>query len=221
MPSVWKRMQTMFTANSHAQLDQLENPAHMSQQLLRDLDDELDGVRRQLLASVSREHKIETSLKGLRSQALNHAQQARRALTQQDEAHARHYLKLKLKLEAEVAQLEQFAAQQALCSGSLRDERAHLLREREELSSQARVISLRSVLQVHGGDASRDLYSKSIQRRERMARYSEQLNGGLDELVAAQTLRAEEMGQAQVDDDGALDDALNNLKREMNKEDAA
>ena len=221
MPSVWKRMQEMFTANSHARLDQLENPAHMSQQLLRDLDDELDTLRRELLASVSREHKIESSLKALRGQAHNHQQQARRALTQQDEAPARHHLKLKLKLDAEVTQMEQLAAQQSRCSDSLRDERSHLLREREELSSQARVISLRSALHVNGGDIGRDLYSKSLQRRERMARYSQQLNSGLDELVAAQTLRAEEIGQVQLDDDDALDEAMNNLKRQLETEDAA
>lgn len=221
MPSVWKRMQEMFTANSHAQLDQLENPAHMSQQLLRDLDDELDTLRRELLASVSREHKIESSLKALRSQALNHQQQARRALARQDEAPARHHLKLTLKLDAEVSQMEQLAAQQARCSDGLRNERSHLLREREELTSQARVISLRSALQVNGGDISRDLYSKSLQRRERMARYSERLNSGLDELVAAQTLRAEEIGQVQLDDDDALDEAVNSLKRQLETEDAA
>lgn len=221
MPSLWKRMEQMFTAGSHARLDQLENPAHMSQQILRDLDDELDTLRKQLLASASRERKIKTSLDTLKNQAQMHNARAREALSNDNETQARHHLNLGLKLEREVAQLEQLTVQQSVWSNSLRDERAHLLREREELSSQARVISLRSALQIDGSDVSGDLYSKSIQRRERMARYSEKLDGGLDELISAQALRAEELGQARLPDELALDDAFNALKREIDAERAA
>lgn len=221
MPSLWKRMEQMLTANSHARLDQLENPAHMSQQILRDLDDELDVLRKQLLASVSRERKINASLDALKDQSTAHNARAREALAKADETQARHHLNLRLKLEREVAQLEQLATQQSAWTASLRDERAHLLREREELSSQARVISLRSALQIDGSDVSGDLYSKSIQRRERMARYSEKLDGGLDELISAQALRAEELGQARLPDECALDDAFDALKREIDAERAA
>lgn len=221
MPSLWKRMEQMFTASSHARLDQLENPAHMSQQILRDLDDELDTLRKQLLASASRERKIKTSLDTLKNQTEMHSARAREALSNDNETQARHHLNLGLKLEREVTQLEQLAVQQSAWSNSLRDERAHLLREREELSSQARVISLRSALQMDGSDVSGDLYSKSIQRRERMARYSEKLDGGLDELISAQALRAEELGQARLPDESALDDAFNALKREIDAERAA
>ncbi len=221
MPSLWKRMEQMFTASSHARLDQLENPAHMSQQILRDLDDELDTLRKQLLASASRERKIKTSLDTLKNQAEMHSARAREALSNDNETQARHHLNLGLKLEREVTQLEQLAVQQSAWSNSLRDERAHLLREREELSSQARVISLRSALQIDGSDVSGDLYSKSIQRRERMARYSEKLDGSLDELISAQALRAEELGQARLPDELALDDAFNALKREIDAERAA
>lgn len=221
MPSLWKRMEQMLTANSHARLDQLENPAHMSQQILRDLDDELDGLRKQLLASVSRERKINASLGVLCKQSEAHDQRARQALSDGNEANARHHLNLKLKLEREIEQLQQLCQQQSCWTTSLREERAHLLREREELGSQARVISLRKALQMDGTDVSGDLYSKSVRRRERMARYSEQVDGGLDELISAQALRAEELGQAQASDDLALEDALSALKRDLDQENAA
>lgn len=221
MPSLWKRMEQMLTANSHARLDQLENPAHMSQQILRDLDDELDGLRKQLLASVSRERKINASLVVLRKQSEAHDQRARQALSDGNEANARHHLNLKLKIEREIEQLQQLCQQQSCWTTSLREERAHLLREREELGSQARVISLRKALQMDGTDVSGDLYSKSVRRRERMARYSERVDGGLDELISAQALRAEELGQAQASDDLALEDALSALKRDLDQENAA
>ena len=219
MPGLWKRMEEMFTANSHAALDQVENPAHMSQQLLRELDTELDALRPRLVECLATERKVSQSRDKLKLQIAQHAKRAQTALLAKDEAGARQQLRIKLQLEQEHVQLGAMAEQQAQWVAALKEERTELLREREELSSQARLISLRNGL--HSTAAARSSYGQSLQRRERMTRYAERSGNGLNELWASQHLRREELQQNKQDDEFAVDQALEQLKAETSEEHAA
>ena len=221
MPGIWKRIEHIFAANAHANLDEMENPAHMSQHILRELDQELDQLRQQLVAAVSREHKIKHSLTAITNPISAHQNKARTALSNGDEALAKHHLSLQLKLQQEASQLQELAGKQQRWSEALRNERTALLREREELSSQARIVSLRAGLNISKPGASKDLYSQSLQRRERMARYSASVDNGFDELIAAQTLRAEELGDMPSSSDLDIDAAMNALKLDITQEHAA
>ncbi|MGJ8669353.1 MAG: PspA/IM30 family protein [Oceanococcus sp.] len=212
MPGLWKRMEDMFTANSHAALDQVENPAHMSQQLLRELDAELDTLRPRLVECLATERKINQSRDKLNAQLIQHEKRAQSAILAKDETTARQQLRMKLQLEQEHEQLGGMAEQQAQWVAALKEERDELLREREELSSQARLISLRNGLR--GSAATHGGYGQSLQRRERMTRYAERSGNGLNQLMASQNLRREELQQNSRDDEFAVDQALQQLKAE-------
>ncbi len=221
MPTLWKRLDELFTARSHAVIDQLEDPAQMSQQLLRELDQDIDALRGQLVASLARQRKLQQSLGRLNRQVDAHGQRASKALQAGDEVTARHQLTLKLKLQQESSALQELSAQQERWSTGLREERSVLLREREELSSQARLIQLRSDLNDGINAPMKDAYSASLQRRERMGRYSAQTESGLDELLAAQSLRREELDVQPQQDDSQVEEALAQLKSELSQDTAA
>ena len=213
MPGLWKRMEDIFTANSHAKLDQLENPQHMSQQLLRELDEELEALRPRLVHCLATQRKLSQSCSKLQQQIQQHHDNAQTALSAGDEERARQQLSLKLRFEQELQQVHELASQNDRWAAALKQERSELLREREDLCSQARLIQLRSGL---GLSDSRTPYAQSMQRRERMERYAQSPQNSLNELLASHTLRREELGSGE--DEQAVDAALQGLKAANQKE---
>ncbi len=222
MPNLWSRVQEMFEADSHATLDRLENPAHMSQHLIREVDSDLHALRQRLVAAVSRMRQLDQALRVIGEQHQEQHHRAAAALSAGDESLARHHLGLHCKLEGELKQVQELAANHRQWVEGLRAERASLLRERESLGSQARLINLRAGLQGSSAPPEPELYSKVMRRRERMDRYAQQMLGSLDDLLAAQTLRREELGDTEPAEDAAVSAALAQLKLDLNhKENAA
>ena len=205
MPSLWNRMRDIVSASSHASLDAIENPAVMSQQLMREIDDDLQEVSQRKLGQT----------------ATSHAQRARTALQLGQEDQARHQLALQLQLDTEIEALTELAASQRQWIDSLKRERATLLREREELGAQARVIQLREGLQADQPRNGPDPYSRAMQRRDRMRGYCDRVEAGLHDLRAAQELRQEELDHAPgaaAASEPDVEAALAALKNDMQQE---
>ena len=220
MSGLLARMHGLFVASSHAQIDRLEDPAIMSWQLLRETDEDLHRLRQTLVAAAGRSRHIERALGQLDQQIENHQHRAQGCLTRGDEAGARHQLSLKLRLQRERAEMQALGERHKEWLAGLREERATLLRERESLASQARMIGLRQRLGAATPGTSDDAYSRLMQRRERMARYAQAESTDMDALIGAQGLRREELGELPVDEAADLDAALNELRAQIQAEDA-
>ncbi len=214
MPNLWSRMNRIVTSNGHAALDKIENPLHMSQGILREVDDALERVRHALLTALSRFRQLEQACASLRKAVQHTTDRARKAVQQGDDARARDCLALQLGQQRELDQLEQMLEKQQTWLDSLRTERAALIAERQELASQARLIQLSQGLVGSAADAA-DPYTASQQRRERMANYAGRTETQVHELQSAQTLRAEEAGPQLDAERLDVDAALEQLKREL------
>lgn len=211
MSGLWLRMQEIFNANGHAALDQLENPIKMSQQLMRDLDQDLHQLRQRLVVTLARGKTLRAERSQLAARGSTAQHLATQAVVAGDDAAARRQLEIQLRAERDAALLAEPLREAEAALSALRGERDALLRERDELASQARLIQLGS----QPDDLAEDLYSRSLRRRERMAGFADQWRHGSRSVMAAQELRDEELGTAASGASDQVEIALQALKAEL------
>lgn len=220
MPTIFQRLEDIFTANSHAALDQIENPARMSQQLLRELDEDLNKLRGQLVAALARQRQLEQAQEKQQNKLSRCIDQARKAVVAEDEILARKKLGHKIRAEQELEQIQILRQQQNELVTALRQEREQLLQEREELGGQMRLIQIRNEFDParHG---KTNIYSRSMQRRERMAGYAQSEHLEINEIIAGQSLRSEELDQCQEQTTDTIEAELTQLKAAIQQENGA
>lgn len=211
MSGIWMRMQEIFAANSHAALDQIEDPQRMSRQILRDIDADLTALRQRMVAVLARGKTLRAERAKLERRRESAQRQAAEALRAGDESQARRQLETRLRCEREYAALAEPLQEAEQALEVLRAERDALLREREDLASQARLIQYRGATDT----GLSDLYSRSLRRRERMAEFAQSWQTGSRSLAAARELREEELGHERDDDSGAIEDALARLRADL------
>src|SRR5262249_41671794 len=83
------RLKAVLGARFHALLDHLENPEGMAAQALRELEDQLDGLRQQAAMAVAVERRLERELQRQQGEIRRGREQARLALSQGREDLAR------------------------------------------------------------------------------------------------------------------------------------
>lgn len=191
MSTLFTRLREIMLAQQHAALDTLENPRHMSAQLLRDTETDLAAVRNAMLGTAVRLKQIRRNRKQLELARDQHQAHAATALRQGREDEAREQLGLKLRQEGELQQLGQLQQQLESTLESLRKERQSLKHDRAELGSQLRMLDLQAPAMSEQDGLDR-LYQQRMNRRERMANYATRSAGDLDALQCAQALREEE-----------------------------
>lgn len=209
MSTLWTRMREIVTANSHAQLDALENPALIGCQLLREVDGDLQALRGQLVQALGRQRQLEASLARERAQQDEAQSRARRAVQTGDDDLARGQLQRAARAGQSVEAITALLQDQQQWVADLKRERDARLSEREELAGQARLLSLQPLAADR-----RDDYQRVLARRDRMRELRARAGGDREQLRAAQELRDEELGRRsdQDLDAGQIEETLKALK---------
>ncbi len=202
MTGIMDRIRGLFVANAHDSVDQLENPAIMSRQILRELGDDIDRSRQGLVKAVAAERELEHRLAELGKETERLESRARVLLDKDQEAEAREIVARQLARQRDAYAVAQHLTRARTASKRLRTQLERLQQERNEARSRSNLIALTSrsqdALRVAG--ACNDSFSTAMHRRDRLDEYARRV--GVDDFeaeAAAELQAAEDEGHDAVD----------------------
>jgi len=100
------RLKDLLTARAHALLSKLEDPACMAEQVLREMEEELDGLRQRAALVIALERRLHRELEHQQAQVRRWQGQARLALAHGREDLARWALARRLQQQDSAEELE-------------------------------------------------------------------------------------------------------------------
>lgn len=106
MPSILRRLQILWNAQAHYQLDQIEDPEVMLRQAVRELHDQVRAARAALVDALTWEKRLNNRLADNTQTTTSWRERAERAMRTGDEAYARIALGRQLELEDALPTLE-------------------------------------------------------------------------------------------------------------------
>lgn len=216
--SLLVRIREMVSAHSHHALDEIENPEVMSQQMLRELGDDLARANHAFVSALGAEKNLLRQQQQARSEAADWQARAERMLVSSGEALARSALERAV--AAEVRATEQEKPLETARKGvqRLREQTARLKAEWETARVRCAQIAANQQAAEALGAATRfgDHYSRAMERARRLDQLSRKSAVFDCQAEAASELLGEQERLdreiARVDKQAAVDDAMAALK---------
>lgn len=216
MSGLFSRVSAVMTANLHEAVDQIEDPAVMSRQLMREWAQEIDHSRRALLQAAATCKTLERRIDQLAPKARRWKNQAEAQLKADHENEAKESLRRALLLEESVDALNTTLTQARGSKQRLADRLAKIKNDQLRAQAQASVIDARSKLV---GTAESPLLAAAA-RRDRMQHFSDRLQHS-ECLIEAETEIGldDELSDDHLMQENRLDDAMNAMKQRLENSD--
>lgn len=221
MSTLIGRLRGLLIANAHESIDQLEDPATMSRQVLRELDAEVQRCRQALVQALATEKELGRRLEALHTEADRWGLSARELLARGQDADARALLRRQLGARHDHATLEHQHQRSQRATGRLRDQLRRLRDEQIQARSQCSLIALklRAGQALESCQAGLDAYTATLQRRDRLAEYARRAGASEDLAEASAELCDEDQEARSAVDarlcDHELDAAMEALRAEL------
>lgn len=216
--SLLVRIREMVSAHSHHALDEIENPEVMSQQMLRELGDDVARANHALVSALGAEKHLLRQQQQARAEAAEWQARAERMLVSGGEPLARSALERAVAAEARAAEQEKPLETARKGVQRLREQTARLKREWEDARVRCAQIAANQHAAEALGAATRfgDHYSRAMERARRLDHLSRKSAAFDCEAEAASELLGEQERLdgdiARVDRQVAVDDAMAALK---------
>lgn len=221
MASLFVRIREMVTAHAHHNLDEVENPKVMAQQMLRDLGEDLSRANRALVTALGAEKALLRQQEHFQSEAADWERKAERLLVASDENLARAALERAIASRAHGDGLANPIVQARHTTARLREQVARLRSEWETARSRcAQIAASQDAAEVLG--AARDLsdhYTRAMDRAQRLDQLSRRASAFECEAEAAAELMGDqdrlEREVARVDRSAEVESAMAAMKARM------
>lgn len=219
--SLLVRIREMVSAHSHHVLDEVENPHVMSQQMLRELSDDLARANHALVTALGAEKHLERQQQQARTEAAEWNTRAERMLVSSGEALARSALERAIAAEARAAEQEKPLETARKSVQRLREQTARLKAEWENARVRCAQFAANQQAAEALGAATRfgDQYSRAMDRARRLDQLSRKSASFDCEAEAAAELLGEQdkldREIAHVDRTAAVDDAMAALRERI------
>ncbi len=219
--SLLVRIREMVSAHSHHALDEIENPQVMSQQMLRDLGDDLARASHALVTALGAEKHLLRQQAQSRAEAAEWNMRAERMLLSSGEALARSALERAVLAEARVVEQEKPLETARKGVQRLREQTARLKQEWDSARVRCAQIAANQQAAEALGAATKfgDHYSRAMERARRLDQLSRKSAMFDCEAEAASELLGEQQKLdaeiARVDRDAAVNDAMAALKERI------
>ena len=219
--SLLVRIREMVSAHSHHALDEIENPEVMSQQMLRELGDDLARANQALVTALGAEKHLLRQQQQARAEAAEWQSRAERMLVSSGEALARSALERAVAAEARAAEQEIPLETARKGVQRLRDQTARLKTEWEQARLRCAQIAANQQAAEALGAATRfgDHYSRAMDRARRLDQLTRKSATFDCQAEAASELLGEQEKLdseiARVDKEAAVNDALVALKKRI------
>lgn len=216
--SLFVRIREMVSAHSHHALDEVENPQVMSQQMLRDLGEDLASANRALVTALGAEKHLERQQQQARAEAADWHARAERMLVTTGEALARPALERAVAADSRAVEQEKPLEVARKSVQRLRDQVERLKAEWDTARVRCAQIAANQNAAQALGAANRfgDQYSRAMQRAHRLDQLSRKSAVFDCEAEAAAELLGEhdklDREIARADQADAVDTALEALK---------
>src|SRR5688572_11449511 len=126
MASLFSRIRNVVVANAHHQVDQIENPHVMANQVLRDLGGEVQVTRRSLVAALGAERQLIKQREAMQKEGAEWEAKAERLLAAGDEKLTRAAVERAVSLKSAASALEQPVATAQRTTVRLREQMQRL-----------------------------------------------------------------------------------------------
>jgi phage shock protein A len=179
MASLFNRIRNVVVANAHHQVDQIENPHIMANQVLRDLGGEVQATRRSLVAALGAERQLLKQREAMQKECAEWEAKAERVLAAGDEKLARAAVERAVSLKSAASALEQPIATAQRTTVRLREQMQRLRSEWDNTRNRVAVISAnQAAAEVLGtvGQAA-DAYSRAMDRVHSLDELSRKAGG--------------------------------------------
>ncbi len=216
--SLLVRIREMVSAHSHHALDEIENPEVMSQQMLRELGDDLARANHALVTSLGAEKHLLRQQQQARAEAAEWQARAERMLVTSGEALARSALERAIAAEARAAEQEKPLETARKGVQRLREQTSRLKTEWENARLRCAQIAANQQAAEALGAATRfgDHYSRAMDRARRLDQLTRKSATFDCQAEAASELLGEleklDIEIARVDQQAAVDDAMSALR---------
>ncbi|HKY92234.1 MAG TPA: PspA/IM30 family protein [Nevskiaceae bacterium] len=218
MASLFVRIREMVTAHAHHNLDEVENPKVMAQQMLRDLGKDLSRANRALVTALGAEKSLLRQQEHFQAEATDWERKAERLLKAGDEALVRAALERAIASRAHGEGLARPLEQARQTTARLREQVDRLKSEWETARARcAQIAASQNAAEVLG--AARDLsdhYTRAMDRAQRLDQLSRRASAFECEAEAAAELMGDhdrlEREVARVDRSAEVEAALASLK---------
>lgn len=221
MATLFARIREIVTAHAHHQLDEVEDPHVMAQQLLRGLSEDILGAQRALVSALGAEKQLQRSRERRDAEAAEWESKAERLLLAGDETLARGALEKAVAARAAATALQVPLETARKSVARMREQVARLRSEWEAARSRCAQIGASQTAARAMGVAGRanDHYTAAMERAQRLDELSQKATGYEAEVEAASELLGEqdrferEVGRA--DQTAAVDEAFATLKARL------
>lgn len=219
--SLLLRIREMVTAHSHHTLDEIENPQIMSQQMLRDLGEDLARANRALVTALGAEKQLLRQQQQARAEAAEWQVRAERVLATSGEALARSAMERAVGAETRANEQEKPLETARRTVQRLREQVSRLKSEWETARARCAQIAANQNAAQALGAASRmgDHYSRAMDRAQRLDQLSRKSAAMDCEAEAAAELLGEheqlDREVARADQNAAVDAAMESLKAKI------
>jgi phage shock protein A len=218
MASLFVRIREMVTAHAHHNLDEVENPKVMAQQMLRDLGEDLSRANRALVTALGAEKSLLRQQEHFQGDAADWERKAERLLKAGDEAIVRAALERAIGLRAHAEGLVRPLEQARQTTSRLREQLERLKGEWETARARcAQIAASQDAAEVLG--AARELsdhYTRAMDRAQRLDQLSRRASAFECDAEAATELRGDhdrlEREVARVDRSAEVEAAFASLK---------
>lgn len=216
--SLLVRIREMVSAHSHHALDEIENPQVMSQQMLRELGDDLARANHALVTALGAEKHLLRQQAQSRAEAAEWNTRAERMLVSSGEALARSALERAVAAEARAVEQEKPLETARNGVQRLRDQAARLKQEWDSARVRCAQIAANQQAAEALGAATKfsDQYSRAMERARRLDQLSRKSAVFDCEAEAASELLGEQekldVEITRVERDTAVNDAMAALK---------
>lgn len=193
MASLLLRMREMFLAQAHHNLDEMENPKVMAQQLLRDLAEDLSATHRALVTALGAEKALARQQSQWQDEARDWRGKAERLLQSGDEARARGALERALKAETRAAEQDKPLQTARQTTSRLREQASRLKSEWEDARHRCAQIAANqnAAEALNAAGRAGDAYTQAMERMQRLDALSRRTGAFECEAEAAAELLAE------------------------------
>jgi phage shock protein A len=208
-------------ANAHHQVDQVENPHVMANQVLRDLGEEVQATRRSLVAALGAERQLLRQRDVMAREAAEWEQKAERLLVSGDEKLSRSTLERAVSLKSAAAALETPITTAQRTTARLREQMQRLRSEWDNTRNRVAVISVNQAAAEALGTVGQanDAYSRAMDRVHSLDELSRKSSSMESEADAAAELLSEqeslERAVSAHDQAAAVDSAMAALKARL------